>query len=35
MEMLLQRCQEEVNDVTEKMGVGWIWDGFKGRSDED
>jgi hypothetical protein len=30
MEMLYRKCQEEVNDVTEKMGVGWIWDGRKG-----
>jgi hypothetical protein len=34
MEMLLQTCQEEVNGATERMVVGWIWNGRKGRSDE-
>ncbi|KAH3952565.1 hypothetical protein HBH98_176800 [Parastagonospora nodorum] len=27
MEGLMRKCQEEVGGVTERMGVGWMWDG--------
>lgn len=27
MEGLMRKCQEEVSGVTERMGVGWMWDG--------
>ncbi|KAF2023406.1 hypothetical protein EK21DRAFT_118801 [Setomelanomma holmii] len=34
MEMLYRKCQEDANGITEKMGVGWVYNGVKVRADE-
>jgi|TARA_R110002003_G_scaffold106_21_gene8892 hypothetical protein len=34
MELLYRKCQEQANGITEKMGVGWLYDGGKVRDGD-